>query len=567
MALDSEHLRIRRLLDVGRALTKELDQHIVLERVLEAARELTGARYAALGVLDEQHRELESFLTSGVDVETRRAIGELPRGRGVLGALIDQPEPLRLADVGEHPQSFGFPHGHPVMRSFLGVPVMIRGKAWGNLYLTEKADGQFTEADEEVTVILAEWAGIAIENAILFETSERRRLELERALNRIEATRDVSAAISAEHELEHVLELIVKRGRALVDARSLVIMLREEDDLVVRSSAGYVSDVHGVRLPIESSTSGEVLKGRKAERIADVPSRLRISPREFGVADPNTALLVPMIYRGKAFGVLAAFDRGQDGDTFTEEDEELLGTFAVAAATAVAMAQKVEVDRLRSSLAAAEAERGRWARELHDQTLQTLGALRVMLATGLSSSKPEGAIPTMRAAIRVIEDEIESLRAIITELRPAALDELGLAAAIEALLNRHREQSGFQLSGEIQLASLTDGPGAELQSAAYRLIQEALTNAAKHARAETVHVSVGHSGDELLIEIRDDGDGFDTDKVSQGFGLVGMQERVSLAGGTLRLSSGRQGTVIFASLPLSNPTGKLADLTADPRGS
>src|SRR5271167_3885837 len=163
---------IRRLLDVGRALTTELDQGLVLDRLLETAREITGARYAALGILNEQHTELAQFLTSGVDEATHRAIGDLPRGRGVLGVLIERPQPLRLRDVSQHPSSYGFPAGHPVMHTFLGVPILIRGQVWGNLYLTEKADGEFTEADEEAAVILGEWAAIAIENARLYETSE-----------------------------------------------------------------------------------------------------------------------------------------------------------------------------------------------------------------------------------------------------------------------------------------------------------------------------------------------------------------------------------------------------------
>src|ERR1035438_10239420 len=165
MSIDAEEPWIRRLLDVGRALTTELDQRVVLDRVLETAREITGARYAALGILNEQHTELEQFLTSGIDEETHRAIGDLPRGRGVLGALIEHPQPLRLPDVGRHPNSYGFPAGHPVMRSFLGVPIQIRGQAWGNLYLTEKQGGDFTERDEEAAMILADWAAVAIDNA------------------------------------------------------------------------------------------------------------------------------------------------------------------------------------------------------------------------------------------------------------------------------------------------------------------------------------------------------------------------------------------------------------------
>ena len=446
MSRESEAARLRRLLDIGRALTTELDRRAVLDRVLETAREITGARYAAVGILNEQRSELAEFLTSGMDPVTHRSIGDLPRGRGVLGALIDDPRPLRLADVGHHPASYGFPVGHPLMRTFLGVPVVIHGRVWGNLYLSEKAGGEFTELDEQATVILAQWAAIAIENARLYEASERRRAESEKSARGLEATRDVAVAIGGEIALEHVLELIAKRGRALIDARSLVIMLRDGDELVVHTSAGHVRETPGVRLPISGSTSGQVLERQRAEQITDVASRLRIAPSEFGVSDPQTALLVPMLYRGEALGVLAAFDRGNDGELFSDDDAQMLGTFAASAATAVALAQSVAADRLRSSLASAEAERRRWARELHDETLQGLAGLRVMISATLRRGDPGQHERTLRATMEHITREIESLRAIITDLRPAVLEELGLQIAIEVLLDRHRERSGLEIS-------------------------------------------------------------------------------------------------------------------------
>lgn len=531
----------------------ELDFAALLERVLETGRELTGARYAALGILNERRSELEQFLTSGIDEQTHRAIGDLPRGRGVLGALIEHPEPLRLADVGQHPSSYGFPAGHPPMGSFLGVPVLIRGQAWGNLYLTEKDGGSFTERDEEAAVILADWAAIAIDNARTYETSERRREAAEKAIRGLEATRDVAVAIGGQISLEHVLELIVKRGRALIGARSLVIMLQEGDELVVHASAGHATETRGVRLPITGSTSGQVLLRREAERITDVQTLLRIAPSAFGVIDAQTALLVPMIHRGDAVGVLAAFDRGAGGSVFGEDDEQLLQTFAASAATAVALAQSVQSDRLRSSLAAADAERRHWARELHDETLQSLGGLRVLLSSALRSEEPERREGAMRQAVEQIEHEIANLRAIITELRPAALDELGLGTAIEALLDRHREQSGFALEVELVLPDPAIGEerlDPDLETAVYRMVQEALTNVAKHARAEHVRVAVGAGDGELRIEVHDDGIGFDPSLVDAGFGLAGMQERVALAGGTLSLDSGAAGTVMTACLPL-----------------
>jgi len=533
---------------------RELEPEAVLDRLLETACEITGARYAALGILNESRTGLDRFLAVGIDAETRRAIGALPRGRGVLGVLIEEPRTLRLRDVGEHPLSYGFPEGHPAMSGFLGVPVLIRGEAWGNLYLTDKQEGDFTEEDEEAAVILADWAAIAIENARLYQVSERRREELERAFRGLEATRDVTAAIGSETALERVMELIVKRGRALVDARSLVIMLREGAELVVTASAGHVEDARGVRLPVAGSTSGQVLERGRPERITDVAARLRIAPREFGVLDAHTALLVPMIHRGERLGVLAAFDRSDQGRVFPEDDELLLQTFASSAATAVALAQSVQADRLHSSLAAADAERRHWARELHDQTLQGLGALRVLLSSAARRGDPERMRVAVSEAIEQIEAEIGNLRSIIAELRPPTLDELGLRSAIQALVERHRDHSGFEIDCELVPAdTAADGRRLEpeLETAVYRLVQEALTNVARHAEASHVRVLVGESAGEMLIEVQDDGVGFAVGAASPGYGLAGMRERVALAGGTLSIDSDERGTLLRARLPTS----------------
>jgi signal transduction histidine kinase len=544
--------RIRRLLDVGRTLIAELDPEAVLDRILEEAREITGARYAALGVLNEERNELERFLTAGVDGATRRAIGELPHGRGVLGVLIEDPRPLRLPDVGQHPQSYGFPPGHPPMHGFLGVPIVIRGEAWGNLYLTEKqSGGEFTEADQEAAVILAEWAGTAIENARLYQSSEGRRQQLERAVRGLEASRDIADAIGGVGDLAQVLELIVKRGRALVHARSVLIMLREGDELVVAASAGHAADAGGRRLLIAGSSSGDVLRRGRPERVTDVASQLRIAPEQLGVLDAHTALLVPMLHHGAALGVLAAFDRGRDGDAFTGADEQLLRTFAASAANAVAIRRSVEADRLRSAIAAADAERRRWARELHDQTLQALGGLRVLLASAQRRNEALANEPAIGQAIEDIELEIENLRAIITDLRPSLLDDLGLLPAIEALVDRLRE-GGLEIASELALPDPEqggEGLAPELETTVYRLVQEALTNVVKHARASTARVSVGLTKGELIVEVKDDGVGFDPGAQTAGFGLAGMSERVYLAGGTLELSSDPTGSLVRARIP------------------
>src|SRR5579875_3183650 len=435
---------LRRLLDVGEALVSELDPELVLERILEEARRLTGARYAALGVLDEQRTGLERFVTAGVDRAVHRQIGQLPRGRGVLGVLIEDPRPLRLADVGQHPESYGFPPGHPAMTSFLGVPIVVRGRAWGNLYLTEKEGREeFTQGDEDAAVALARWAAIAIENARIHQRSEQRRQQLEPA-------RDIAEAIGSVDELDRVLELIVKRARALVGAQRLVIMLRDGDDLVVAAGAGRALEAHGQRLPIASSTSGQVLEAGRPRRVTNVERELRVAPARLGVPDARTALLVPMLHRGVGIGVLAAFDHGSDRTEFSAEAELQLRAFAQSAATAVAIKRSVEADRLRAAIAAADAERARWARELHDETLQALGGLRVLLASAVGRGDAERKDAAMRQAIEDIELEIANLREIISDLRPSLLDDLGLLPALEALLDRRRDDA-LRIDSQLRL--------------------------------------------------------------------------------------------------------------------
>ncbi|MGD0980878.1 MAG: GAF domain-containing protein [Solirubrobacteraceae bacterium] len=546
--------RLRTLIDVGGFIVSALDLDEVLGSVLEAACELTTARYAALGVLDEGRTELERFSTRGIDDTVSRSIGDLPRGRGVLGVLIDRPEPLRLARVSDHPASYGFPAGHPPMGSFLGVPIFIRGEVWGNLYLTEKQDGEFDEGDEDAIVVLASWAGIAVENARLYRAAEDRGTELERANRGLEATQAVAVAVGAEVDPDRVLELIVKRGRALVDARSIVILLVEGDELVLTAIAGQGRPTHDVRIPVHASTSGEVMQRGVPERIDDVRARLRIAPEEFGVDDAKTALAVPLAYRGEPLGVLLAFDHGRDAMPFSDDDEQALKAFAASAATAVATARSVQRQRLSDALAAAEFERRRWAQELHDETLQALGGLRVLLSAARRANDLDTFGSATDLALEQIEQEITNLRAIITELRPAALDDLGLAAALEALFERHRTINDLEITHTLELPDrdasapqLTAGTEATI----YRVVQESLTNVAKHAAASAVSVTARVEDASLLVEIIDNGRGFVIEAANAGFGLTGMRERILAAEGNLMIESSKSGTTVAATLPLS----------------
>jgi signal transduction histidine kinase len=546
--------RLRRLIDAGRGvLAAKSDVEAVLQQLLDVAREVTGARYAAVGVLDETRQELERFITAGVDPATHRLIGNLPRGRGILGLLIEEPRPLRLEHLGQHAHSCGFPGGHPEMETFLGVPVTIRDEVWGNLYLTEKADGeQFTDADEESIVILADWAAIAIDNARLYASVERRRDHLERAVRSLDTTVAIAEALGGETDLGRILELIVKRARALVGARALVIMLQQDDQLVFAAGAGELpAGIHDQQMPIEGTVSGRVLRSQRAERLTDARSALHSSLGLLAL-EADTALLVPLAFRGRAVGVLAAFDDLGDEAGFDDDDERLLGAFAASAATAVATGKSVAEQRLRESIEASEAERRRWARELHDETLQSLAAMRVGLSAALRGSEEE-LRSAVEATVENVVEEIATLRTLIVELRPAALDEYGVAAAIESLAERTAARQGIAVDVHVDLDwERGDAPARhvpELESTVYRLVQESLTNAVRHAGASRVRIEVTERDGFVEVAVADDGIGFDPGAGVSGFGLTGMRERVALAAGELDIQTAPGGTTVRARLP------------------
>jgi signal transduction histidine kinase len=546
-----ESRRLERLIEAGRALVSTLDLEALLERLLETARDVTGARYAALGILDERRRSLERFVTLGIDDQTRARIGDLPTGRGVLGELIRDPRPLRIRDVGSHPESYGFPPGHPPMHAFLGVPITIRGEAFGNLYLTEKQDGaEFDQADEDSAVVLADWAAVAIENARLYRSAQGRRDELEAAVRRLRAATEIMRALDGETDVTRVLELVVKRARALVEARQTALLLVEGEHLVVHDAAGDMDRIlKGTRVPIEGSVSGQALRSLRAERVADVSSRMMVADAELALCGTNT-LLVPLVFRAQPLGVLVAAEKvGRPG--FELEDARLLESFAATAAVAVHTATSVAEERLRHSIEASEQERRRWARELHDETLQGLGGLQMLLSSALRTDDDARLHAAVRDAVEQIGLEISNLRSLIVELRPPALDEIGLVPAIETLAQRVASSEGLTVETDVALAlEESERLAPEVESTIYRLVQEALTNVIKHAAATRVEIELLMQGDAIAVTVRDDGRGFDPDAPADGFGLVGMRERVMLASGevTIDAQDGR-GTTIRALVP------------------
>jgi len=559
------------VLDIARSVLAELDLEVVLNRVLESAQELTDARYAALGVLGNSRTELERFLTLGIDEPEREAIGTLPRGRGVLGELIAHPQALRLDDISEHPRSYGFPHGHPPMKSFLGVPILIDGTPFGNLYLTEKSGGEeFTEADEEAVTMLSELAGFAIDHARRYTGTMEHRDELQRTVAALNATTQIARAVGAETDLDVILELVAKRGRALVDARLLVIELVQRGRLIVSAGAGELPPgLLGRQMPVGDSGASAALRTRRAQRLQEPLTRARFDEHGLGTLGVRAegGLIVPLVFQNHSYGVLVAIDRLHEGPEFTTDDERLLEAFAASAATAVATAQSVASERQRQRLAAAEAERQRWARELHDDTLQSLSALRVGLSTAKRSGKPETLELAVTNAIEHLEEGITNLRALITDLRPASLDELGAAAAIQALGER-AERYGIEVDVSIELAyeqgREQERHVPEVETAMYRIVQEALTNAAKHGNAKRAVIEVHEDETDISVSVRDDGSGFDLGEHSDGFGLLGMHERVHLLDGTLDIeSSPGKGTKVEARFPIRRlPDAQAGGLSA-----
>jgi signal transduction histidine kinase len=549
--------RLLGVLDLARGLLTDLDLDVVLGRVLESARELSGARYAALGVTDVARTELERFITVGLDEDTRQQIGELPRGRGVLGELITHPVALRLADVDAHPHSYGFPPGHPPMRTFLGVPIRVGGVPFGNLYLTEKeGGGQFTEQDEETIGLLAEFAAVAIDHARRYSGLEAQHAELRRTVDALDATMQIARALGGETDLDAILGLVAKRGRALVSARALVIEHEEDGAMVIAAGAGELPEgLIGERVDLRDSLASEALRTSRTLRLEDDANQARFERHGLGRlgVQASAGLVVPLIFRGRGHGVLVAVDRLEEGPAFSAEDQRLLEAFAASAATAVASAVSVEAERRRQRLAAAEQERARWARELHDETLQNLAALRLGLAAQLRRPSPEGLLEAVTEAVAQLEGEITTLRALVTDLRPAALDDLGVQAAIEDLAGRARNR-GLEVDVSIDLAHeqgrAPERLAPELEIATYRIVQEALNNASKHGDARRAHVEIEEDQNNVRVTVRDDGHGFDPAAQTSGFGLAGMQERAELLHGTLQIeSSPSRGTTIKAMFP------------------
>jgi signal transduction histidine kinase len=385
------------------------------------------------------------------------------------------------------------------------------------------------------------------ENARLADVAATRGQELDRALRTMRTAMEIATAVGADTDLARTLELIARRARTLVEADALLIFLREGDQLRVAAVAGNADVPDGATIPLGASTAGKALRTDRSVRVEDA-QQMQINPARFGMPQATSTLIVPLLHRGRRLGVLVAFDHLGATASFDADDERALGAFAASAATAVATARLVEAQRLHDTMAAAESERGRWARELHDETLQGLASLKLALA-GALRAEPRRAREVLEAAVAQLGHDIAALRAIIADLRPAALDELGLEPALRTLVAEVAAAAGLDAS-----VAIADGAARlrpDVETIAYRVAQEALTNVVKHAAATTVTVDVRQHAGTFRLRVADDGRGVG-DTETGGYGIVGMRERAALAGGRLEIEPlAGGGTRVTLELPLA----------------
>src|SRR3954469_10545058 len=397
--------RLRALLDAVVGIGTDLDLRSTLERIVAAACRLAGARYGALGVIGPD-RTLVEFITEGIDEKIHRAIGDLPRGHGVLGLLIEDPKPIRLPDITAHPRAYGFPANHPPMRSFLGVPVRIRDQVFGNLYLADKRGAaEFTEDDEELMSALAVAAGAAVENARLYAQMRRRQRWLE-------AAAEITEVLLGEVDRASALELVASRARQVAEADLALVLLLDDArrSLTVDVAVGSVPDcLLGAEVPVERSEFDRTLAERHVSVVEDLgkaaswPVSLRT----------GAALLVPLAAGGGALGALVVAYRPGSAGFAQDPDVALMETFAGQAALALERARAQEERELIAVLG----DRERIARDLHDVVIQRLFAAGMQLqGAARRAVKPE-VQQRIDEVVDALDTTIRDIRGAIFELR------------------------------------------------------------------------------------------------------------------------------------------------------
>jgi signal transduction histidine kinase len=520
--------RLGALLDAVVAIGADLDLRSTLQRIVEAACRLAGARYGALGVIGGD-RMLVEFITHGVDPDTHAAIGDLPRGHGVLGLLIDEPRPIRLEDITRHPRAYGFPPNHPPMHSFLGVPVRIRDQVFGNLYLAEKhGGGQFNQEDEDMVVALAVAAGAAIDNARLFAQARRRQRWLE-------AAAEITSVLLGDVRRTEALGLVAARAREVAEADLALVLLRDESDdvLAVEVAVGEGGRLAGTRVAVAGSEFAAVLDRRRLVVLDDLAAAA-----DWGTdLHTGTALLVPLAASGISYGALVVAYASGTGSDLADLDVAVVETFAGQAALAL---ERVRAQGEREMLAVL-GDRERIARDLHDVVIQRLFAAGMHLQTTAQLA----ARPEVRTRLDSVVDDLDTtirdIRGAIFELRNPAPD--SLRSELRGIVDEAGGALGFRPDVRIDGPVDTAVPDA-VRVALPAVLREALSNVAKHAHASTARVRIVADAGEVLLTVVDDGVG-PGEATATGNGRANMAARAADLGGTFDLSAGPTGGTVL----------------------
>jgi signal transduction histidine kinase len=532
--------RVERLIEAGLALSAEVSLDAVLQRIVEIAAEITGATYGALGVLAPSGDRLVEFVTTGVTPEGRAAIGDLPVGHGLLGLLITEAKPLRLATIGAHPKSVGFPAHHPHMTSLLGAPVMSRGRVFGNIYLTDKrAASEFSKEDEQILITLAAQAGVAIDNARLHAEALARELI-------VEAFREITTATLEGAGAAEALRVIGRRARELLGAATATVATPDvSGTLLIEVADGLHSgDLLGQQFPTDGSLSGRVIESGKPLVLEDAAQGEGYHPAS-ELRDMGPMVLVPLIESGgRTFGTLSAINRRGER-RFTDEDASLLGSLGNQAVLALEYAR---AQRGASRVAVLE-DRERIAKELHDGVIQSLFAVGMGLEGTALISSDEQLAGRLEGAVGEIDRVIRDLRNYIFGLRPGILADRQLSEALRLVGDEFQQRSGV-----LTVVDVDDTIASELASSAADLLQvarEALSNVGRHAEAATCRLSLYRDDSRAVLELDDDGAGFDASDAQRGDGLSNIEQRAEAMRGTFSIESEPgKGTTLRLAVPL-----------------
>jgi signal transduction histidine kinase len=509
--------RLRGLLRANALVAGELSLPVVLRQIVGAARDLLGARYAALGVLGRDGG-LEQFVHAGMDEELVARVGDLPTGRGILGLLISEPIPVRLADLAAHPASAGFPPAHPPMTSFLGVPIRIGEKIFGHLYLTERYDGgEFTAEDEELAIALAATAGAAIANARRFTESEQRRRWLD-------ASGELTPLLlSSRVGQPHVLITQVAAAAAGADFAALAVP-HGADGVIITGVAGALTAGMMNRIaPLADSPAGQAILTGKPSLVTG--GRCEAAAAALN-ADIGPMIVVPLAAGEQVRGALM-LGRLAANPEFTETDLEMAASFAGHAAVAMELA-RARIDQI--ILAQAE-DHDRIAGDLHDHVIQELFALGMTLQGHAARSDPVDA-ERIKGYIDTLDVAIANIRTSIFGLHQSRTAPVGLHARLLAIIEEHAPQLGF--AAAIRFAAPLDpGPEAELAHDILAVTREALSNCARHAHATAISISLAQQDGLIILDVIDNGRGVGTPARSSG--LTSMRRRAERNGGTLQL--------------------------------